>query len=188
MSTLPAWITTINTPIEQRYYFRCHDCLMTVCIALTVKRNDLKCGICNGRLDLLGQVEGNRWIHKAEKCTCNEMCQDARGPKCTCSCGAENHGKGYRYYTYTDASGAINVKADQDTDKLISIATEYRAALHAAVERLHSLPHWSDYCTGKWISDKAAWLRCMTADKEFKAAAAGTMQKSRLAKLDKVAR
>lgn len=187
MNALPEWMTMPkDTPINQRFYYRCHDCLMTVCIALTTKRNDLKCGICSGQLDLLGQVEGNRWTHKAEKCTCNEMCQDARGPKCTCSCGGENHGKGYRYYIYTDATGTINVKADQDTDKLMAIANEYRAAEQAAVNRVHALPHYNDYSSRIYIPS-IDWNRIHDAIDMLKEARKGINQKSRIAKLNKVA-
>lgn len=198
MNALPEWMTIKDTsPINERFYFRCHDCLMTICIENTPElglnnrlsniRNELKCGVCGGRLDFMGQVEGNRWVHKSEKCTCNEMCQDARGPKCTCSCGGENHGKGYRYYTYTDAAGKINIKPDQDTEKLLAIANEYRAAEQAALNRIHALPRYSDYCNHIWM-DRGDWNRIHNAIILLNVARKGVMHKSRIAKLEKVAR
>lgn len=39
----------------------------------------------------LGQVEGTY----SEKHQCDSRCLNARGRKCTCSCGGANHGRGY---------------------------------------------------------------------------------------------
>ncbi len=186
MNALPDWMTTSNTPQQNRYYFRCHDCLLTTCIELQHPRRDLVCGVCGGNLDLLGVVEGNRWTHQVQKCVCNEMCQDARGPKCTCSCGGENHGKSYRYQVYTDAQGKVNVKADVDEEKHRAIAAEYRAANAAAVARINALPHKADYDCGKWI-DRIAWNHIHNAIILLNVARKGANHKSRMSKLAKVA-
>lgn len=187
MNALPEWITTTNTPQERRYYLRCHDCLLTTCIELISPRRDLICGICGGPLDLLGVVTGNRWQHQVKTCVCNERCQDATGPKCTCSCGGENHGKGYRYQMYVDAQGKVNIKADIDEEKHIKIAREYRAAEQDAVNRINALPRKADYDCGKYIPN-FEWHVIHDAIVELNSARKGSQQKSRLAKLNKVAR
>jgi hypothetical protein len=177
--------TTEFSPISRRHYFRCHDCLMTVCIDLQNRRDDLMCGICNGRLEWMGQVQGQRYHHIVEVCDCNEICQQAQGPKCTCRCGGENHGK-MKYHTYISAIGQIHVTPEGDTEKHLAIALEYRAAVDAAIDRIHSLPHYNDYCNRVWL-DRAAWDKIHNAEYQLNAARKGKMQKSRIAKLSKVA-
>lgn len=186
MNALPDWITTSNTPKNNRYYLRCHDCLLTTCIEMSNPRSDLICDICGGFFDCLGVVTGDRWQHQVKECVCNEQCQDAKGPKCTCSCGGENHGKSYRYRLHTDAQGRVHVETDIDAEKHLSTANEYREAERAAVNRINALPRKAEYDCGKWI-DREAWNKIHNAIILLNVARKGSQHKSRMTKLAKVA-
>lgn len=80
----------------------------------------------------------------------------------------------------------INVKADQDIDKLMAIANEYRTTEQAAVERIHALPHYNEYSNRIYIPS-IDWHRIHDAIDLLNEARKGVNQKSRIAKLNKVA-
>lgn len=171
-----------------KMYFRCHDCLTVICTTDLQKhqRHAVTCGICNGRMEYMGDVTGKTWAHATEVCTCNEVCQIAKGPDCTCRCGGENHGKGYKYTLHADATGTVILPKEENAAKRLQIADDYRNAEAAAVARIHALPLYNDYCNGRWI-DRGAWDAIHNAEYKLNEARKGVMQTNRLAKFAKVA-
>jgi hypothetical protein len=45
------------------------------------------CPACGGRISATAQLQARRNLEP-----CNGVCMGARGPRCDCSCGGENHG------------------------------------------------------------------------------------------------
>lgn len=172
-----------------RMYFRCHDCLTVLCTTDQPAhiKNSLTCGICGGRMIWMGDVKENRYYHTHEECVCNEKCQNATGPKCTCACGGDNHGKSFLYKVVVDGSGVVIEHTGDDRDKRLAIAAEYRSSEADALARIRALPHYNDYCNHVWI-DRADWLRINDAINALNEARKGSMQKSRIKKLEKVAK
>ena len=73
-----------DTPLKERMYYRCHDCLATVCIDKPQRQPgqwvvNVECGLCNGPMIEMGHVVGSKWVKAGEVCDCNEECQSATG-------------------------------------------------------------------------------------------------------------
>ena len=171
-----------------RMYFRCHDRLTTLCTTdqPASQKHFMTCGICGGHMEWMGDVKGNQYTHHHEECVCNEKCQNATGPKCTCSCGGENHGKSFLYKVVIDGRGRVIESQTEDRAKRLKIAEDYRSAVKSAINRIHALPRYSEYAVGAWI-DRESWLLIHYAENALNDARKGVMQSSRLAKLAKVA-
>ena len=75
----------------------------------------------------------------------------------------------------------------EDKSKRLEIAREFRAAFDAALARIKAMPYYEAYRAGTWISDKSAWANIHYAFEDLHKAERGIMQKSRIAKLNKVA-
>jgi hypothetical protein len=139
-------------------------------------------------MQFIGKVEGKStgWTHTVEVCDCNESCQGATGPKCTCRCGAENHGVGFRYHEHIDATGKVTITPEGDNAKRIEIAQEFRKAYQAAREKMlfRLDDNWTKYINHVWI-DRAAWDGCNAASKMISDIRAGKQHKSRMSKIAK---
>lgn len=77
---------------SNRWFWRCSDCLRVV--AVNERVGEAKCGVCNGRMECMGQVIGSTLATVGTACACDARCTHAKGPNCECSCGGENHGTG----------------------------------------------------------------------------------------------
>lgn len=170
-----------------KMYFRCHDCLTTLCTTdqPASQKHFMTCGICGGHMEWMGDVKGNQYTHHHEECVCNEMCQTATGPKCTCSCGGKNHGNSFLYKVVIDGRGRVIESLNENTEKRLKIAEDYRSAVAAAIARIHAMPMYNDYCAGKWI-DREAWLAIHDAEYKLNEARKGVMQTNRIKKLNAI--
>jgi hypothetical protein len=175
-----------DTPLNKRLYYRCYDCLATTCIESDDKRRKVYCGICGGQLEFLGQVEGTHWTHTKEVCDCNEACQGATGPKCTCRCGAVNHGVGFRYHEEVDATGKVTITPETNKEKHAAIASEFRSAYTAAREKMITRlgDNWRKYCNHIYL-DRSTWDCCRTAEYQFGQIRKAKMHKTRMSKIAK---
>lgn len=100
-----------------RWYVRCLGCLSIGCIESErdpspwrwdfvrgpdgqyrhVAAGGAECDACGGRVETMGRVVSTfrPWLaREEEQSPCDARCSDARGHKCDCPCGGENHGKG----------------------------------------------------------------------------------------------
>lgn len=126
----------------QRHYWRCPDCLS---VSVTEGKLDslprdnwghlLYCSLCSVRCEYMGvlNVRANVLQRFTDVCACNEICQAARGPSCSCKCGGKYHGQSISVRVVASVSGVpeiapLDAKAKFRRD-------EYRAALDAAIER-----------------------------------------------------
>lgn len=86
-----------ETPSEEqlspRFAIRCATCLS---VGFTELAFDSKwsCGICGGRVELMGKVVKAKLEKELYRAACDARCTHARGPKCDCKCHCKNHGSG----------------------------------------------------------------------------------------------
>jgi hypothetical protein len=92
------------------------------------------CGLCSGHMESMGKVVRDRLVKECDRCTCDERCTYARGPKCNCKCGGEFHGTGMVVTVKTDAGG-VPVVSVPDNAKALAVAAEWKAALAPLVDR-----------------------------------------------------
>lgn len=173
-----------------RLYYRCTDCLATVCIE-TEKRVKAECGICGCEyMEFMGEVVGKDW-QKVERVShsCNEACVTAQGPNCDCACGGANHGAGFQYSLEVVASGKVRITLDTDKEKRVAIAKEYQDAIGSAVSRIKDkMGHsWEKYQSGVWMESKSIWWICKGYDLALNNALKGKQHKSRMSKLVAIA-
>lgn len=102
-------MTFHNGTSVNRWFIRCTLCL-TVASVETVPGKDWRCDICNGTIENMGRVEGDRLVRVEERCACDGRCTGARGPLCECSCGGVNHGTGRTVLVTIDMGGVPKVK------------------------------------------------------------------------------
>lgn len=118
-----------------RHYFKCRDCLRTF---VTEGRADAEICHCGGKVVYMGKVFAeNKYGHTEEKCACDERCTHARGPSCSCSCGAVNHGTG-AVVQIDVIDGKVRVTTPC-LPKEIAIATEWRNALENAISAMEKV-------------------------------------------------
>jgi len=159
----------IRVKLEEKHYWRCPDCL-SVCATVgplnKMPRDPqwhgsgpgVKCALCAVRLEYMGQVAGSgRWLNKTQEiCACNEKCQSATGPNCSCSCGGKNHGEAV-LVTIVVSTSAIPEITPID-DKAQVRRDEYHAAYEAAKNRIQ----WAYNAmqrrrNGEYLSDSIYW-------------------------------
>jgi len=122
-----------------RWFIRCTLCL-TVASVETVPSADWRCDICDGTIENMGRVEGDRLVRVEERCACDGRCTGARGPLCECACGGVNHGTGRTVLVTIDMGGVPKVKF-VDEGKARATAKEYmdtRDAVRAALAVLRT--------------------------------------------------
>lgn len=118
--------------LQLLHYYRCPDCLSIATAAEYKQRAE--CGLCAGRLEYMGRVQGARLVQDVELCKCDGRCIFAKGPNCDCSCCGDNHGSGWYgggFYAATVDAGAIPRLRMPDNASAATIAAEYRAGLAA---------------------------------------------------------
>lgn len=117
------------------HYYRCPDCLSIATAA--EYQNKAECGLCAGRLEYMGRVQGARLVQDRELCKCDGRCIFAKGPNCDCSCCGDNHGAGWfggGFETVTVDVGAVPRLRMPDNSQAATIAAEYRSGLAAMYE------------------------------------------------------
>ncbi len=72
------------------HYHRCSDCLTAFS---TVERHVDFCD-CNGSVEYMGEVHGDKYQKTGTKSACDDRCTKASGPNCDCMCNGINHGTG----------------------------------------------------------------------------------------------
>jgi hypothetical protein len=176
-----------------KMYVRCEVCLALAVIpkeegmASAINRRNGKCGLCGGKLEYIGKVEGNTWVQKETLCKCDARCTHAKGPNCDCQCGGENHGAGLAGdYEYIKEAGTIKVTPKHDTEKHLAMAGEYRSAIESCKARIARLPGHADHIRGNQIPCGQYWP-IIQAYEALNRAAAGKIHKSRMNKLAKIA-
>jgi hypothetical protein len=178
-----------QAPLHQRHYFRCHDCLATVCIEAERAPDLPECGICGGELDYLGRVTADGWRreHREVIVVCDVSCQTAQGPDCKCACGGGNHGIGIGYRMVVE-EGKVIITAATNSAKHLARAEEYRAALASAIARTERTlgDDWLIFRSRGWIQDKARWWECHTTQKALDAAQEARQHKSRMSTLAEI--
>lgn len=117
-----------NSAKVNRWFWKCDDCLRVVATDVELAGVDPRCGACEGRMDRMGRVSGERLVKDEVRCPCDARCTGAKGPLCSCSCGGENHGSGMVEEVAIDA-GAVPVIGKQTNAECMAIADEWRAAL-----------------------------------------------------------
>ena len=75
----------------ERHYYRCVDCLSIAAAEGPAVLKGL-CGLCAGKIEHMGRVQGVRLVKDSWECPCDGRCTSARGPRCDCPCGGKNHG------------------------------------------------------------------------------------------------
>jgi hypothetical protein len=175
-----------TTPLTRRLYYRCHDCLTTLCVELDNRQRAI-CGICGGPMDFLGvvQPDNKSYARSAEQCLCNDQCQTASGPNCDCHCGGKNHGIGYRTVVVVVDRGTVKLSPAADQPAALARANQYRAELENARARIAAElgADWKAYTAGGYVQSTARWNQCRTCAEALREAKKGKMHKSRIAKL-----
>lgn len=125
----------------KRWFVRCGECLTVAAVDAMAEPKGAVCGLCEGKVETMGFVKRRRLVvgHDAVP-ACDERCTNAPGPKCSCACGAVNHGTGrVVVLDITTAVPRITPARDATTDKAVARAAEWRAAYAAAVEKIAPL-------------------------------------------------
>ena len=133
-----------------RYFLRCRDCLTVSAVECDALPRVMECGACGGALESMGKVSGLYLTHTHLGCPCDERCTGARGPKCDCSCGGENHGSNLLVEFVTVAGAIPRLTPARGVEKALAVAEEWRAALSEAQARVR------DSVPGRAAIDKAA--------------------------------
>ena len=138
----PVVIEPAKREAIERHYWRCPDCLS---VSVTEGKLDalprdnwgrmLHCSLCSVRCEYMGvlNVSANVLQRFTDVCACNEICQAARGPSCSCKCGGKYHGQSISVTVVASVSGVPEIAPLDGKAKLRR--DEYRAALDAAIER-----------------------------------------------------
>ncbi len=150
----------------QRHYWRCPDCLSVSVtegpVEAVLPRDAwgrmLNCALCGVRCEYMGRVNIRtmRLEQTREVCACNEKCQSATGPNCSCICGGANHGVSMFVKVVCSTSAIpeitpIDRKAEVRRD-------EYRAALKAARERIAwAFAAMERKRQGAYLADQVYW-------------------------------
>ena len=119
-----------ETSTTDRWYVRCVDCLSIGAVEVNPFRQNWKCGVCAGTIEVMGKVVMDKLETETVRSACDARCTHARGPLCVCRCHCANHGTGRIV--------RIVVKHDiptiefTDADEALKIATAYRDAIAAA--------------------------------------------------------
>jgi len=141
-----------------RWFYRCCDCLTVTAAEVNLDQKwdrthwapAATCGLCGGPVENMGRVEGQRLVKDADLCPCDERCTLAAGPKCSCKCGGENHGKHCTVEVKLD-QGPTPVLCNPDNAKAASIAAEYRAALAPLVAERDRINRKREQSYNGWL-------------------------------------
>lgn len=149
----------------RRAFYRCRTCCHVCAIHQTDSKTmaDLRCA-CEGAMELMGFVTGNRLLREEDRCPCDERCTHARGPKCDCVCGGENHGT-QAVVTVTVSAGGVPMIAVLDTAEIRRRAAEYRdarAPLLARRDALEAQRSASGWLDGPYFNELCAINRTLS--------------------------
>jgi hypothetical protein len=105
-----------------RWYVRCPGCLGLGVIEFDPGNNGGRpeCEGCKQPMDVMGRVQGESWVREADASVCDDRCTTARGPKCACGCGGENHGIGL-------AAGTVRIIAESGRVVIRPVAADQAA-------------------------------------------------------------
>lgn len=140
-------VETVN-----RWFIRCTRCLTVASVETAPNVNDWRCDICDGTIENMGRVEGDRLVKFEERCACDGRCTGARGPVCECSCGGKNHGTGRTVIVKIDVGGVPRVKF-VDEGKAKAQAAEFVHAMNCARAELSTLR--TKKAMGMYLDEKA---------------------------------
>jgi hypothetical protein len=167
-----------------RYYYRCSDCLSAV--VLQEKLFEVECA-CGGEFELLGQVtDTGHWRRVEEKPPCDGRCTGARGWKCDCVCGGENHGT--KLLVEVVREGGVARVRPPDADA-IRRAEEYRAArqaVHDAMARVFG-EDYRRFKERRWVESREKWETMWAVKQELKRIARLATHAARMRRLGQLA-
>lgn len=122
-----------SVPIKtsERWFYRCRDCLTTVVVEGPAMLT-AECAACDGPIETMGRVMPSGRLGVLEhRVPCDARCTHARGPKCECPCGGENHGTGLLVPVWRVAGASPRIQVPV-ADESLQRAREWREALGAA--------------------------------------------------------
>jgi len=176
---------------QGRWFYKCVDCLSVMAVdnrltpqyaSVTPNAHGVSyayklgtCGLCNGKLEEMGQVKGTALTKPGERCPCDERCTSASGPNCNCQCGGENHGSGRMAQVEIIVGNVPRVTPANDSAALTR-AAEYRAALAPLAEWLRVTRERKQ--TG-WIAPEI-YSKFMSVDNLVSKARASRTHKARM--------
>lgn len=191
-----------------RWYVRCLGCLSIGCIESERDPSPWRhnwdaakggykleggatCEACGGRVETMGRVVSTfrPWLgREEEQSPCDARCSDARGHKCDCPCGGENHGKGaivvlvseggVPRVTVLDRATALQRSAEW-TKRLEETRAAFDARFGSLRER-KAARRWLD------AGDYATWALSERLHDEIRDAAGMRTHKGRMDKLARV--
>lgn len=141
----------------RRDFWRCGRCLTVFATeGEPAGLRDLRCA-CGGACRSMGMVERGRLVHLEQRCACDARCTSARGPRCDCQCGGENHGTGRIVTVKWDMGGVP--RATLDVAAAVRKAEEFEAVAGVLREEIEArYPELATKRRGEWV---AAWDRFM---------------------------
>jgi len=145
------------------HFWRCKSCLNV--FTTFGKYRELRCG-CSPDQDYgceyLGKVEDTTSFNLEDACPCDSRCTGAQGPKCDCSCGGINHGKGLTAIPHMITEHILGDEVavvDPPDNKKSQQYKEY-LALVARVKSLYPVPtHWEKFIKWSYLDSKD-WREC----------------------------
>ena len=150
----------LSNPTERRWFIRCLGCLSVMAINGDRPQAGLRCGICSGRIEIMGIVHQDRLTKTEDRCACDERCTSATGPNCNCKCAGKNHGSGITVTVVIDLGG-IPKATPRNKEKSLRIYGEWQAARSAVEERIkayfkfeenkNSAHYWTDWNQNQMI-------------------------------------
>jgi len=138
----------------------------------------------------MGKVTGQRYEKVEDICACNEICQSAQGPKCSCKCGGKHHGLSLYIPTVIE-SGIVKLEASnrlKAIEKAMRLGNEYRAAADVALEAIKRFygQSFTDHSNGAWIANKTLWANIGKAKNKLRIAKGYKVHKTRMKKLQEI--
>lgn len=171
-------------PAGPLHWYRCRDCL-GVFTTSEPATSSPACGACGGKCEFQGLTEH---VATVSECPCDERCTGARGRKCECSCGAENHGT-WRRVDVVRTLG-VTLGKPRDAAKLLAGVEAFRAAREAAEAAIEA--RFGDVfrvkAAGGWLSEAefSRWRTGRDFGHDLREACAARVHSLRLSKLAKL--
>lgn len=135
-----------NPAAVRRWAVRCSGCLSVAFVECTTSEafsGHPVCDLCEGRVEIMGEVQGAAIGHTVTCAACDGRCTHAKGPSCDCPCGGANHGTGATVERFVAEGKAPRVRFVA-TDAARAIAAEWAAQRAEAAELVTR-------CRGQWF-------------------------------------
>lgn len=156
-----------DAPKRRRHYFRCKHCLTTWAadidtppnvpklpyvygsneqvhdVHLAAQARDAECPFCHDHgIEHMGRVEMDRLVQPEFRVPCDAKCTNAKGPKCDCKCGGENHGTQALVMVNRDGGSVRFAASEAKVAKQAGVLQARKAELDAALGRLDEALDW----------------------------------------------